>query len=185
MRAALCHALLNQPDAVGQMVDDVRTDDLRPLARAFYEAYSDDADLVAALSAYAQAMAERTPREAVEAEGGPAGAAWAYRPWPFAVLGLLNAEEGTALLDKAISEKGLPVQVRRADLDGDGQDEVIWLSDAEWRVVWVGWRDGSGTWRATGLVAGDDLALLDVTQAGGSGNGAVLVRYYSEERTFY
>jgi hypothetical protein len=98
---------------------------------------------------------------------------------------LLNTEKGTALLDEAISEKGLPVQIHWTDLDGDGQDEGIWLSDAEWRVVWVGWRDGSGTWRATGLVAGDDLALLDVTPDGESGDGAVSVRYYGEERTFH
>jgi hypothetical protein len=185
LRAALCHALLNQSGAVGPVLEDVRTDDLRPLIRAFYEAYGDDANLTAALSAYAQTIAERTPREGLEAEGGPAGAAWTYRPRPYAVLGLLNTEKGTALLDEAISEKGLPVQIHWTDLDGDGQDEGIWLSDAEWRVVWVGWRDGSGTWRATGLVAGDDLALLDVTPAGESGDGAVSVRYYGEERTFH
>ncbi|MGC9348995.1 MAG: hypothetical protein ACP5JG_12700 [Anaerolineae bacterium] len=185
LRAALCQILLNQPEGVGPLLDEVQTDDLRPLARAFYAAYGGDADLVTALSAYAQAISERTPREGVGAESGPAGAAWGHRPWPYTVLGLLNAEDGTALLDEAINEKDLPVQVQWADMDSDGQDEVIWLSDAEWRVVWVGWRDGSGVWRATGLVAGDDLALLDVTPAGETGSGAVSVRYYGEERTLH
>ena len=185
LRAALCQLLLDQPEALGPLLDEIQTDDLRPLARAFQEAYGDDADLTAALSAYAQVIAERTPREGLGAEDGPAGTAWAYRPYPYVVLGLLNAEERAALLDEAISEEGLPIEVRWADLDGDGQDEVIWLSDAEWRVVWVGWRDESGAWRAAGLVAGDDLALIDVTPAGEAGNGVGLVRYYGEERAFH
>ena len=48
--------------------------------------------------------------------------------------------------------------------------------------MWVGWRDKNGTWRATGIAAGDDLTLEDVAPPDETQRGGIVVRYYGTER---
>ena len=182
LHAALCHALLDEPDETRQTLNAIETDDLLQLAHAFSDAYGDDTNLVAALAAYERVIAAQPAREGIAGEPRPAGVAWAYRPWPYTVLALLNAANGPALLDRAINEYGLPVQTLWTDLDGDGRDELAWLSDAEWRVVWVGWQEENGTWRATGVAAGDDLALEDIAPPDEIQRRGIVVHYYGAER---
>jgi len=183
LHAALCHALLDEPDVARQMLSTVETGDLLKLAHAFHDAYGDggdDSDLAAALAAYEQAITASPACAGVASEPCPAGVVWAYHPWPHTVLILLDRDP--ALLDRAINEYGLPVQTLWTDLDGDGRDELAWLSDAEWRVVWVGWQEENGAWRATGIAAGDDLALEGIAPPDETRRGGIVVRYYGTER---
>ena len=74
------------------------------------------------------------------------------------------------------------LQALWSDLNGDGREELVWLSDAEWLVVWTGWQDENGTWRATGIAAGDDLALEGSAPPDEIQRGGIVVHYYGAER---
>lgn len=104
-----------------------------------------------------------------------------YLPCSLPVLTLLN--HSPMLLDQAISEYGMPIETHWADLDGAGQDEVIWLEDAAWRAVWVGWQDESGTWQATGIAVSEDLTLETISPPDESGRRGVVIRFRGVEHT--
>jgi hypothetical protein len=181
LRAGLCYALLDEPDKARRMLDAIETESTRLLAVAFRDAYGQDGNLPAALAAYAQAIATHVPPATLYTDSDLT--VQAYRPSPRPVLSLLN--RSPALLDQAIGEYGMPIEPHWADLDGDGQDEVIWLEDAVWRAVWVGWQDESGQWQATGIAVGEDLTLEGISPRDEAGRRGVVIRFRGVEQTLF
>ena len=173
LHAGLCHAALDEPAAARQVLSAIESAPQADLAAAFLTAYGEDADLVAALAAYENAIAT-----AVQSDQGPltGGGVWSLYPQPYSELILLNRDP--ALLEAAMQDHGLPAEGIWADLDDDGRDEFIWLDVGEWRVVWVAWQGHDGRWQATGLEAEDDLALTGVHAS------QIVVQYGGEERVF-
>jgi hypothetical protein len=178
LHAGLCYALLDEPGPARQMLEAIETESTRPLASAFLNAYGKDANLAAALAAYVQAItAHELPAsvKSVDLE------VMAYRPYPAPVLALLN--RNPALLDEAIDRYGMPVETLWVDLDSDGRDELVWLENAAWSVVWVGWQDEGNRWQATGIAAGSALTLEAISPPEEAGHRGVVIRSHDLEHT--
>jgi hypothetical protein len=173
LHASLCHAALDEPNAARQVLSAVESAPQADLAAAFLTAYGEDADLVAALTAYEGAI---TAAAQADEQPQTGGGMWSLYPQPYGELILLNRDP--ALLKAAVQDHSLPVEGIWADLDDDGRDEFVWLDVGEWRVVGVAWQDADDRWQATGLEAEDDLTLTSVHTA------KIVVQYCDEERIF-
>jgi hypothetical protein len=171
LHAGLCHAALDEPTAARQVLSAIESALQADLAAAFLMAYGENADLVAALTAYERAIAAAAQADEQPQTGG---GVWSLYPQPYSELILLNRDP--ALLKAAVQDHGLPVEGLWADLDDDGRDEFAWLDVGEWRVVWVAWQDADGRWQAIGLEAEDDLTLTSVRTA------EIVIQYRGEER---
>jgi len=61
-----------------------------------------------------------------------------------------------------------------ADLDSDGIQEIVSITEGEWQQAWVAWR-AVGGWRTTGLAAADSVILEEITPPDDEGRRGVVL----------